>query len=73
MQYLSEIQRIVLKRSKIEEWVDEHFDFLHDTLVGCFVQVSFKGSYKLAEIVDVKEVEDGPKANYVLGKKNTNI
>jgi hypothetical protein len=64
-----------LKRAKLEDWVDEHFElFFHPTVVGCFVKVSFKGSYKLAEIVDAKEADDQPGGStYDLGKKKTNI
>lgn len=42
----------------MEEWVDEHFNFFHKIVVGCFVKVSFKGTYKLAEIVDAVETEE---------------
>lgn len=69
---IEDIKHIVLKRSKLTEWVDEHFDWFHETVVGCFVKVAYKGSYKLVLVVDAKEEER--ETQYVLEKKKkTNI
>ena len=52
--------------------MDEHFDWFHETVVGCFVKVAYKGSYKLVLVVDAKEEER--ETQYVLEKKKkTNI
>lgn len=49
---LEDMKKIILKRQNLEEWVDEEFRFFRDAVIGCFVKVAFKKTYKLAEIVD---------------------
>jgi hypothetical protein len=62
---------VILKRAKLEEWIDEHFEFFNKTVVGCFVRVAFKGSFKMAYIEDAEEIEG---QTYDLNnKKKTNI
>ena len=54
---LEDMKKIILKRQNLEEWVDEEFRFFRDAVIGCFVKVAFKKTYKLAEIVDAQEFE----------------
>ena len=51
------LKKIVLKRGFLVRLSDEYFNYFRSLVIGCFVRVTFKKSYKLAEIVDAMEVE----------------
>jgi hypothetical protein len=46
----------MLRRSKIEEWVDE--PFFNETLLNSFVKVCFNKKYIISEIKDIVEDEN---------------
>lgn len=45
---LDDLKKIVLKRSKLEEWVDEQFNFFFDTVVNAWVRFNYKGKDRIA-------------------------
>lgn len=63
---LDEMKRVVLKRAKLEQWVDNP-EFAR-LVRGVFVRVSVAGQYKLTEVADIKEDKE-----YELTKIKTNI
>jgi len=50
---LADLKRIVLRRSKIEEWVDE--PFFEKTMKNALVKVGFSQKYIIAQVMAVKE------------------
>lgn len=60
------MKKIILPRGKIEQWV-EHMQ-LEKLVRGAFARVSYSGTYRLAEIVGVKEE---PGKEYELAKVKT--
>jgi len=64
-----------LKRSQLEQWVDEQFNFFYDTVVGAWVRFNYKGKDRIALVISAREEDE--KHNYLplytLGKKKTNI
>ena len=61
-----DLTKIVLRRSKIEQWIDE--PFFTETMLNSFVRVGFSQKYIIAQIRDIKDDE---KNSYILanGKK----
>lgn len=61
-----DLKKIVLRRSKIEEWIDE--PFFNKTIKNLFVKIGFSSKYLIAEVIDIK---DDSSAQYSLtnGKK----
>jgi hypothetical protein len=61
-----DLKKIIFRRSKIEQWVDE--PFFTKTIKNTLVRIGFSQMYRIAEIVNVK---DDPSAPYTLtnGKK----
>ena len=54
---ISEVQKIQIKRYKLEKWAYE--PFFEKTVVGCMVKVAYTGKYHVAEILEVQERELG--------------
>ena len=54
---ISEVQKIQIKRYKLEKWAYE--PFFEKTVVGCMVKVAYSGKYHVAEILEVQERELG--------------
>ncbi|KAL3144358.1 hypothetical protein ABBQ32_004113 [Trebouxia sp. C0010 RCD-2024] len=54
---ISEVQKIQIKRYKLEKWAYE--PFFEKTVVGCIVRVAYSGKYHVAEVVEVQEREMG--------------
>lgn len=48
-----DLKKIVLRRSKIEEWIDE--PFFAKTIENLFVKIGFSSKYLIAEVVDIKD------------------
>jgi Plus-3 domain len=72
---LEDLKKIVLKRSKLEEWVDEQFNFFYDTVVGTWVRFNYKGKDRIAYVISAREEDENHNylPLYTLGKKKTNI
>ena len=51
------MQKIQIKRYKLEKWAYE--PFFEKTVVGCMVKVAYSGKYHVAEILEVQERETG--------------
>lgn len=51
------MQKIQIKRYKLEKWAYE--PFFEKTVVGCIVRVAYSGKYHVAEVVEVQEREMG--------------
>lgn len=54
---ISEVQKIQIKRYKLEKWAYE--PFFEKTVVGCIVRVAYSGKYHVAEVLEVQERETG--------------
>ena len=54
---ISEVQKIQIKRYKLEKWAYE--PFFEKTAVGCMVKVAYSGKYHVAEVLEVQEREPG--------------
>jgi hypothetical protein len=54
----SDMLKIVLRRSKIEEWVDE--PFFEKTMREVFVKVAFSQKYVIGQVVNIKEDSSQP-------------
>lgn len=54
---ISEVQKIQIKRYKLEKWAYE--PFFEKTVVGCIVKIAYGGKYHVAEILEVQERETG--------------
>ena len=54
---ISEVQKIQIKRYKLEKWAYE--PFFEKTAIGCMVKVAYSGKYHVAEILEVQEREPG--------------
>ena len=50
---MEDMQCITLRRTKIEQWIDE--PFFNDTLIGAFVKVRFSSKCVIAQIKGIKE------------------
>lgn len=62
------MSKIILKRAKLEQWVE--LPYFNKMVLGTYVKVVFQVKYRLAEIVDIKELKG---QEYELGKVRTNI
>lgn len=54
---ISEVQKIQIKRYKLEKWAYE--PFFEKTAIGCMVKVAYSGKYHVAEVLEVQEREPG--------------
>lgn len=54
---ISEVQKIQIKRYKLEKWAYE--PFFEKTVVGCMVKVAYSGKYHVAEVLEVQERDTG--------------
>jgi len=64
-----------LRRSQLEQWVDEQFNFFFNTVVGAWVRFNYKGKDRIALVVSAREEDENHNflPLYNLGKKKTNI
>jgi hypothetical protein len=70
---LDDIEKVILKRSLLEEWVDLHINDFIKAVKGYFVKCYYQGKERIALIVDARDEDQdsNPTPVYVLGKKKT--